>query len=167
MDSLSTQTPGYVGPRHRADDDIMGISEVAAKWDAAGHVLIADGGTAGWDMFFPGVHFSQTIVDTFAEFINATEINCWVSRIQPGNMTPWHWDANDNEEEYRKMPNMIRCSCHVSPPTPGHALMLEEYCLYNQAQGNVWEWPDRTSWHGGINCGFTPKYLFNFFGTKK
>jgi hypothetical protein len=165
IDVVATQSPGYIGPRHSKQDDIIGIQEMGKLWDAAGYVLLSDGGNAGWDMFFPVQHFDQSVVDIFSNFVNANPISCWISRIHPGNMTPWHWDCNDNENEYRRMPNMIRLTCHISKPQVGHVSMIEDTCLYFQEQGNVWQWPDRTSWHGGINCGFTPKYLFNFFGT--
>ena len=52
IDSLSTQTPAYVGPRHREDDPIIDIGTIAKQWKDAGYVLLADGGSAGWDMFF-------------------------------------------------------------------------------------------------------------------
>lgn len=167
IDSLVNTPPGYIGPRHSKEDDIIGIQEMDKLWKNAGYVLITDGGNAGWDMFFPGEHFEKSVVDKFSNFINADVISCWISRIHPGNMTPWHWDCNDNEDEYSKMPNMIRVTCNMSKPQYGHAIMIEDECLYFQEQGNVWKWPDRTSWHGGINCGLTPKYLFNFFGTTR
>lgn len=167
VDSLETATPGYVGPRHSEKDNIIGIKEMSQKWTTAGFLLIKDGGNAGWDMFFPGDHFNKNIVDVFSNFLNADPISCWISRVHPGNMTPWHWDCNDNEEQYQKMNNMIRVSCNISKPDVGHAVMVEDDCITNQEQGNVWLWSSRTSWHGGVNFGFKPKYLFNFFGTTR
>jgi hypothetical protein len=164
VEDLKNTKPGYVGPRHSKNDNIIGIREMAKKWKEAGHKLIADNGTSGWDMFFPKQHFDESIVTGFSDFVNADVISCWISVIHPGNMTPWHWDCNDNEEEYQKIKNIIRVTCNISKPQVGHVSMVEDECLYFQEQGNVWQWPDRTSWHGGINCGLTPKYLFNFFG---
>jgi hypothetical protein len=166
VDDVATRLPGYIGPRHSKNDDIVGIREMATLWNDAGFVLIADGGNAGWDMFFPGVHFDKQIVDKFSNFVNADPISCWISRIHPGNMTPWHWDCNDKEEEYQKL-NTVRFTGHISAPAVGHVSMVEDYCMYFQDQGNVWQWPSRTSWHGGINCGLSPKYLLNFFGIVK
>jgi len=159
-------SPGYVGPRHSKDDDIVGIREMSMLWDKAGFKLLKDGGTAGWDMFFPDTHFDRNIVTLFAKFVNVEPIDCWISRIHPGNMTPWHWDCNDKEDEYSKL-KTSRFTCHISKPQVGHITMVEDKCFYFQEQGNVWEWPARTSWHGGINCGLEPKYLFNFFGIVK
>jgi hypothetical protein len=166
VDSIKGQTPGYVGPRHSVDDDIFYIKEMDKLWKDAGFKLIKEGGTAGWDMFFPGTHFDASVVTKFADFINVDPVDCWISRIHPGNMTPWHWDCNDKEEEYSKL-NINRYTCNISEPQYGHAIMVEDDCLYLQEQGSVWQWPSRTSWHGGINCGFAPKYLLNFSGIPK
>jgi hypothetical protein len=165
VESLSSQKPAYVGPRHRENDPIKGISEIAKSWNQAGYVIAADGGTAGWDMFFPERNFDQSIVETFSNFVGIKPVSAWISRVNPGMFAPWHWDANDSEEEYNKMPNMLRFSCHVSKPSPGHVFIVEDTCLYNQAQGNIYKWPSRKSFHGGANCGLTPKYLFNIFGS--
>ena len=162
---LENLEPAYVGPRHSVSDNIIGIQEMIELWDKAGHKLIKDGGTSGWDMFFPDKHFDKNLINIFSDFLNADSMSCWISRVNPGNMTPWHWDCNDHEDYFRTLPNMIRVSCHISKPAFGHVSMIEDHCLYFQEQGNTWLWPDRTNWHGGINCGFTPKYLFNFFGT--
>jgi hypothetical protein len=166
IDNIAPQKPGYVGPRHSKEDDIIGIQEMDKLWTEAGFKLIEEGGTAGWDMFFSGTHFDDDIVSKFAAFVNVDPIDCWISRIHPGNMTPWHWDCNDNEEEYSKL-NTVRFTCNMSVPQFGHAIMIEDKCLYFQDQGSVWQWPARTSWHGGVNFGFTSKYLFNFFGIIK
>ncbi len=166
VDSLENSTPGYIGPRHSKEDDILGIKEMDRLWTNAGFKLISEGGTAGWDMFFPGSHFDKKIVDTFSSFVNVDPLDAWISRIHPGNMTPWHWDCNDKEDEYIKL-NTARFTCHISKPQFGHVVLVEDVCMYFQDQGNVWRWPERTSWHGGINCGFSPKYLFNFFGIVK
>ena len=167
IDSLSTQTPAYVGPRHREDDPIIDIGTIAKQWKDAGYVLLADGGSAGWDMFFPESNFSDEVVKKFSDYVGIHAESARISRIHPGNCAPWHWDANDNEEQYSKMPEMIRFSCNISKPENGHIFIVEDFCLYNQEQGNVWQWPSRKSWHAGSNCGLVPKYLFNIFGTKK
>ena len=163
VDSLKDQIPAYVGPRHSKNDNIEGIKKMSELWNNAGYELISDGGNAGWDMFFPETNFSSSIVEKFSEFVNIEPLSCWISRIHPGNMTPWHWDCNDREEEYSKL-DTARFTCHISEPEAGHIVMIEDSCMYFQETGNVWKWPSRNSWHGGINCGLSDKYLFNFFG---
>lgn len=166
VENLADQSPAYVGPRHRKDDPVQGISDIAELWDKAGYKLTENSGTAGWDMFFPKINFSESIVDKFSDFVGIDTVNAWISRVNPGMVSPWHWDANDNEEKYKLMPDMLRFSCHISRPSPGHIFIIEDQCFYNQEQGNIYQWPSRKSWHGGANCGLTPKYLFNIFGHK-
>ena len=50
---------------------------------------------------------------------------------------------------------------------PGHVLIVEDELYYNAKAGDVFKWPDRNAWHAGSNCGQRPKYIFNFFGTKR
>jgi hypothetical protein len=164
IDSLEIQEPAYVGPSHSRKDNIPGVHDVLDKWDQAGYVLQADGGTAGWDMFLPNRNFDQKIVDKFADFIGATSYNsAWVSRVNPGMVVPYHWDVHDHEEELSTMGNFKRWHCHMSKPGFGHAFFADNKCFYNQEQGSVHEWDDRKLWHGGTNCGLVPKYIFNFW----
>jgi len=167
ISSLDSQPPAYIGPRHRGSDDVIGIKEISDSWHQAGYKLLVDGGSAGWGMYFPNQHFDISVVKRFSDFVNIDPVNAWISRIDPGTMAPWHWDANDAEEQYSKLPEMLRFTCHISRPNPGHVSVIEDVCLYNQQQGNVYKWPSRKSWHAGANCGLVPKYLFNIFGHKK
>lgn len=164
IDSLEKQEPAYVGPSHSRKDNIPGVHDVLDKWDTAGYVLQADGGTAGWDMFLPNKNFDIKIVDSFAKFVGMDSYNsAWVSRVNPGMMVPYHWDVHDHEEELIKKGNFKRWHCHMSLPTFGHAFFADNQCFYNQEQGAVYEWDDRRHWHGGINCGLVSKYVFNFW----
>jgi hypothetical protein len=81
-------------------------------------------------------------------------------------MAPFHWDANDNESLYDSFNDLVRFSCHISRPTFGHAFTVDGECLTNLAQGDVYQWNSRKSWHAGVNFGYTPKYIFNIFGHK-
>jgi hypothetical protein len=164
--SLNSRVPAYTGPRHRNTDDIDGIVDIATKWNNAEYSLVNEGGSAGWGMYFANQHFEQEVVDIFARFVGISPVNAWISKISPGQIAPWHWDANDAEREYATMPDMLRFSCHISKPTPGHVTVIEDVCLYGQAQGNTYKWPSRKSWHAGGNFGVVPKYLFNMFGHK-
>lgn len=165
VDTIKDQEPGYIGPRHRKGDAVTGIDDIADMWKEAGYVIAADGGNAGWGMYFAGKHFDQTVVDTFCNYVNITPINAWISKIDPGMVAPWHWDANDNEEEYSQM-DLERYSVCICKPKPGHVFAVDDVVMYNQAQGDTFKWTSRKSWHGGANCGLTPKYLFNIFGER-
>lgn len=164
--SIKNQTPAYVGPSHKKGDNIPGLKEVTDLWGRAKFVTVHEDpthGTVGWDMFFPG-QFDVSVVDKFAEFVGLENwTSAWISRINIGRMAPWHWDVNDNEESLSKITNIRRFHCHIGKPTHGHILLVEKEAFYNQPQGEIYEWPSRTAWHAGMNCGLEPKYLFNIW----
>jgi hypothetical protein len=167
IDSIKYQTPAYVGPSHKKGDPIPGLEEVVDIWDRSKFVTVHQNpknGTVGWDMFLPG-QFDPAIADTLAEFVGITKWrSAWISRINIGLMAPWHWDVHDDEEELSKIKGIRRFHCHIGKPAHGHILLLEDEIYYNQQQGSTYEWPSRTSWHAGMNCGIVSKYLFNIWG---
>jgi hypothetical protein len=165
--SLKTQEPAYVGPRHkRGDKNALGIDEVAGVWEGAGYVPVYQGGNARWDMFFPGKNFSDDVVDAFAKFVGLSSYtNAWISRVNPGDVAPWHWDVTDDEVTLDATSEIVRFHCHIQLPeeTIGHSLIVDDQCFYKEAQGSVYKWASRKSWHGASNCGPEPMYLFNFW----
>jgi hypothetical protein len=169
VESLKTQEPAYVGPRHKAGDvKAIGIDDVANKWINAGYKYKAEGGSASWDMFLPGANFDQSIVFKFVDFLGLDNYsNAWISRVNPGYVAPWHWDVTDDEHTLDSQQS-VRFHCHIQPQVDviGHTLIVEDTCLYNQAIGETYQWEARKSWHGAANCGFTPMYLFNLWYSK-
>ncbi len=161
---IEHQQPAYVGPSHKEGDPIPGLDGVTDMWKRAGLKTVKEGGTVEWDMFLVGVNFDQSVADKFAEFVGINNYNsCWISRINIGRFSPWHWDVHDNEIELSKRTDIKRFHCHIGKPAHGHILIVEDKCFYNQPQGEVYQWPARTSWHAGMNCGLVPKYLFNIW----
>lgn len=164
INSLNTQVPAYIGPSHKEGDGIPGLDQVTDMWKRAGLKTVSQGGTVEWDMFLAGINFDMSIANKFAEFVGIEKFNsCWISRINIGRFSPWHWDVHDNEVELSRRADIRRFHCHIGKPTHGHVLIVEDKCFYNQPQGEIYEWPARTSWHAGMNCGLTPKYLFNIW----
>jgi hypothetical protein len=164
-EQLAEQEAAYIGPRHDVGHNVPGVEEVAKPLRDAGYKMVDEGGNASWDMYFPNTNFDEDIVQKFMDFVGMDSyINCWVSRVKPGDVAPWHWDITDDEETLNAGKPLVRYHCHISPPKPGHILIVEDQCLYNQEQGAVWKWPDRKSWHAGANAGLVPKYLFNIWG---
>jgi hypothetical protein len=41
--TLLVQEPAFIGPRHRENDPVIGISEIAKLWNTAGYRLSVDG----------------------------------------------------------------------------------------------------------------------------
>lgn len=165
IESLVDQESAYIGPRHDVGMDVPGVQEVANPLRLAGYKMKHEGGNASWDMYLPVTNFDESVVYEFMKFVGMTEyVNCWISRVKPGDVAPWHWDITDDENTLNSMKEFTRFHCHISKPDNGHVLIVEDTCLYNQEQGAVWKWPGRKSWHAGANAGYKPKYLFNIWG---
>lgn len=163
--SVDNSLPAYIGPRHDVGHAVEGVTEVVKPIRDAGYKFKAEGGNASWEMHFPETQFPIEIAEKFAEFVGLDSyINCWISKVLPGDVAPWHWDITDDESTLNAGKDLKRFHCHIDTPKPGHILIVEDHFFYNEAQGNVYQWPDRKSWHAGANAGLTPKYLFNIWG---
>lgn len=161
---VDNNKPAYIGPRHDLGDDVLGHDEVIVPIRDAGYKFKKEGGNASWEMHFPGQQFSMDVVNQFMNFVGLIEWqSCWISKINPGDVAPWHWDVTEDVSEDAEQ-NIKRFHCHIAPPANGHVLIVEDRCLYNESQGNVYQWPSRRSWHAGANAGLEPKYLFNIWG---
>ncbi len=171
---LDNQEPDHISPRHEpgidSEENVPGLDDVFSPLRSAGWKKKHEGGSASWDVYMPS-QFDNSIIEKFKDFVGLKEsIYAWISVINPGYYAPWHNDITSHKEtlEYElhktKTGEIHRYHCHIGPPTDGHVFIVEEECLYKQAQGNVYKWPDRKSWHGGANCGIKRKWLFNIFG---
>jgi hypothetical protein len=165
IESIEDQQSAYIGPRHDVGHHVSGVEEVAKPLREAGYKMKHEGGNASWDMYLPGTNFDKKIAEKFCEWVGMSSyINAWISRVKPGDVAPWHWDITDDEKTLEHKKEIVRYHCHISPPAPGHVLIVEDHCLYNQETGATWKWPKRTSWHAGSNAGLVPKYIFNIWG---
>jgi hypothetical protein len=154
---ISMQEPGYVGPRQDWNDPK--VKEIADLWKKAGYKPVREGGSAEWSMYFPGKHFSMSVVDEFAKFAKMTNwSSAWISRIMPGQCAPWHVDLQVDDTI---TPDRIHC--HIDTIDPGHVLIVEDHHLYNQEQGASYRWANPELWHASFNLGIKPAYLFNIY----
>lgn len=144
-------------------DDIHHNPKVQAlqkQWEEAGY---KDDQAVGWlDYDVP-----QDIADKFADFLGVTAIGAWITCVPPGYVVPWHYDINDNEEAMLAKGEVLRYTCHISKPKFGQVLVLEDHAFHMEEQGNVYQWDNWQDWHGGMNMGLEPKFLFNFMGYAK
>lgn len=117
-----------------------------------------------WYFYAAGMHFPEHVVNQFAEEVNCKVCKAWVSRLDPGDYAPWHWDMDDNEEEYLKQGTLKRFTVFIHEPSFGQVLFVENRCYYNQTTGTVIEWPSYKNIHASANAGLHPQYLFHFLG---
>jgi hypothetical protein len=161
IDNLKTQ-PGRL--RGFISDDIIKNGskkeEIKSMWFDASY---DNNKCAGWFNHAIPVDVKQQ----FAEFVNVDPIGGWITSVPPGYVVPWHYDIDNDQQEYYKIGIPTRFTCHISRPAFGHVFILGHHAFTDIPQGNVYEWTDWQEWHGGLNMGIETKYLFNFLGYKK
>ena len=90
---LEKQTPGTVAPHTGLGYTDEGELEIVTKpedldatlntWDSAGYKTVSEGGSAEWQMYYPGINFDESIQTKLMEFIGVEEANaCWVSCLE-------------------------------------------------------------------------------------
>jgi hypothetical protein len=125
-----------------------------------------DFNSVDWIDYYPGKHFEDSCTAEFEKLVDHKMCRAWVSRVDPGKTAPWHWDVDDNEDEYLKMGQLKRWTCFITEPKIGHSLIVGDQIFFNQEQGSIYEWPNYREWHCAANCGFEPQLLFHFLGFK-
>lgn len=141
--------------------DLKGFDQLHKEWIEAGYKF--NDPAIEWTNYFPGSDFSQEVVDIFKTIVNAEPWMVWISRIRPGRMAPWHFDAHSKIHELIDK-KVVRYTCYIQKPTFGHVSIVENSCIYRPIQGNIYQWPSHDSYHCGMNGGYTDKYMFNYWG---
>lgn len=137
------------------------VAELKRVWEEAGYDETNP--SIGWiDYDIP-----EEIVAKFAEWLNVNPIGAWVTSVPPGYCVPWHADFTDDEAVLLEGGEVLRFTCHICEPKWGQVLVLEDHVFHMEEQGNVYQWTDWQDWHGGMNMGLTPKFLFNFMAYAK
>lgn len=160
---------GYQYNEDRSKSQDAEVIEIANSWVKAGYDVSQNlDSHIAWEAWYSGVHFDANITDKICNFLKITPIDMsMVTRLVPGRFAPWHWDVRDIATEtkfnsYNKP--IIRVHIHMNRPEPGHVFVVDDYVFYNESQGSIYKWPHWKSWHGGANCGLTPKYQFSIIG---
>jgi hypothetical protein len=96
--------------------------------------------------------------------LNINPIRSWISCVEPGYMTGYHYDIDDKENEYLQYGKLKRYSVFISASAVGHLFILNSDYIFNQPVGTILEWDNYRAWHNGINGGFTNKYMFHLIG---
>ena len=107
---------------------------------------------------------TKDLENKIAEQVNITPLRSWISCVEPGYMTGYHYDIDDNEEEYLTHGKIKRYSVFIGEPSVGQVFILGNEYHYNNAQGAVLEWDNYREWHNGINGSLSNKYMFHIIG---
>lgn len=99
-----------------------------------------------------------------ADELRITPVRSWISCVEPGYMTGYHYDIDDNEQEYLKKGFLKRYSVFISEPDVGHLFILGKDYYFNKPQGTTLKWGHYRDWHNGINGGLSNKYMFHILG---
>jgi len=158
---LKTQTGRSRGSKQ--EDDIHHnpkVAELRKTWIDAGY---EDDESVGWlDYDVP-----TGVVENISNWLNITPIGGWITSVPPGYCVPWHYDITDDEEDILAKGTPIRFTCHIDKPQWGQVFVLGDHAFHMEEQGNFYQWADWQEWHGGMNMGLTPKFLFNLMGYAK
>ena len=117
-------------------------------------------------------NFDESITIKLANYLNVNVIRAWISRIDPGYISGWHFDSDAEEEDFLKIGFPIRYSIVITEnPESGHIFILRgdsgDVTYGNTPQGTVIKWDHYKNWHTGINAGITPTYMFQLLGYQK
>jgi hypothetical protein len=107
---------------------------------------------------------TEDIEKYIAENLGITPLRSWISCVEPGYMTGYHYDIDDNEAEYLKHGELKRYSVFISEPSVGQVFILGNEYHYNKPQGTMLEWDNHREWHNGINGSLSNKYMFHIIG---
>lgn len=99
-----------------------------------------------------------------AENLGIKCLRSWISCVEPGYMTGYHFDIDDKENEYLKHGEIKRYSIFISEPDVGHIFILGKEYYFNQPIGTKVLWKNHKEWHNGINGGLSNKYMFHILG---
>lgn len=130
-------------------------------WQEAGYFY--DDPSIEWTNYFPG-DFDKDVVDKFKGIVNAEPWMVWISKISPGQMAPWHFDAHQKINELKTLGTPVRFTCYIQEPQDGHISIVGDSAVYRPAKGSIYQWPSYDAWHCGMNGGLTDKYMFNYWG---
>ena len=109
-------------------------------------------------------NYGNSITARFADWVGVQPLKSWVTRVDPGCTAPYHPDIEADLFEEQINGQIVRYTCHMCDDGIGAAFFLEDHFFYNQPNGNVYKWDNWLSWHGAVNAGTKPHWLFSFWG---
>lgn len=135
--------------------EIPAYGEIKKTWDDANypeeHIK--------WINYYPEQHYTSEIDEILCDHFNIGYRRSWISRIDPGFSAPWHWDVEDDPEDYD---GPLRLSIFIKDCEPGHIFILgKEDVFFNMKEGDGIFWKRFNEYHIGMNAGLSPKYMYH------
>lgn len=135
--------------------EVPAYSEIKKTWDDANYPKEM----IKWINYYPGAHYTSDIDKLICKHFNIGYRRSWISKIDPGYSAPWHWDVEDDLEDYDRP---LRLSIFIKDCEPGHIFILgKEDCFYNMKAGDGVLWNNFNEYHIGMNAGLSPKYMYH------
>lgn len=150
--------------RETFDAELEGFGEMNRVWQLAGYTY--NDPSIEWINYFPGSDFDNTVVEQFENIVEAKPWMVWISKIRPGKMAPWHFDAHSRLNELLKLGQPVRYTCYIQEPHDGHISIVGQQAVYRPSKGSVYKWTNYSDWHAGMNGGLVDKFMFNYWGYK-
>ena len=128
---------------------------------------------AGYDLdnmffynYYPEVHFPKSILETFENITNCDAKECWISRVPPFIMVPYHRDEFDGEAEWTENTNkkIVRYTCFIDIPIEKQILIVGDDYYELIEQHRIIKWNDAKSVHGLVNLSSQSNFLFHIAG---
>ncbi len=119
-----------------------------------------------WTNYYPEKDFPDGVVSHIAQELNLKHVHrAWISKIDPGYMAPWHWDVDEDEQEYLKHGAVKRYTVIIKQMAKGHLLIIGDDYFFNKPVDTVIKWSNYKEWHSSSNAGLEPSYLFHILGS--
>lgn len=142
--------------------DTPGYNEIYSIWKKANF----NANAIKWTNYYPGQHFPEEVVTEQVKQLAIKHVHrSWISKLDPGFIAPWHWDVDDNEQEYLKHGPITRYTIMIEPMAHGHILIIGNEYYFNKPKNTIIKWNNYKEWHSGINAGMQPSYMLHILGS--
>lgn len=121
-----------------------------------------------FDRYAPETHFSKKAVEDFQELIGNYELrDCWISKVYPYTVVPFHRDEYDEEyQESGIKKDLVRFMVFIDRSIPNQIFVIDDSYYENIEQHTIMKWSSDKSLHAVVNCSSEINYLFHFLGYK-
>lgn len=114
--------------------------------------------------YYPNFHFSKDVVYELDNIFRSKCLNCWISELPVGKISPPHYDIDPREVKLKSFGKIVRYNIYLGDPDPGHAFFINNEVHHMKAHGDTYKWKDPNGMHSACNAGLTSKYILIYGG---